>query len=305
MLGAIESGIDFERKVVEAVQRGRTDIEIEAEFKQLEEELEAQIATDMREARKKLFDYLDRDVVARLRQRGTEIEVTLNAFEQRLLTVTRAELPDAHFHVPTGPRFDYDGRTWTTEWPLADERGWQFFRLAEGTLAEKIVAAARTRKLQPATLAFDYEAYRRAGWPRLGKVERLTGRSGWLTISVLTVTHPDASLGHRDRLVVAGFCDGLYEHAADHLDQETVDDLFLLPGACSDLPGSCPSERLAPLEQQARSAVSADVEAENRRWLDEETEKLDAYADDIDVAADTQIKQMEIRDKGGEEGASR
>ena len=43
VLGAIESGIDFERKVVEAVQRGRTDIEIEAEFKQLEEELEAQI----------------------------------------------------------------------------------------------------------------------------------------------------------------------------------------------------------------------------------------------------------------------
>jgi ERCC4-related helicase len=293
VLGAIESGIDFERKVVEAVQRGRTDVEIEAEFKQLEDELEAQITNDMREARQKLFDFLDRDVVARLRQRGSEIEVTLNAFEQRLLTVARAELPAANFHTSTGPRFDYDGRTWTTEWPLADERGWQFFRLAEDTLAEKIVAAARSRQLQPASLSFDYGAYRRAGWPRLGKVERLTGRSGWLTISVLTVTPADAALGQRDRLVVAGFSDGLYDDVAEHLDQETVDDLFLLPGGCSDLPGPFPAERLAPLEQTARSAVGADVEAENRRWLDEETEKLDAYADDIEVAADTQIKQME------------
>ena len=293
VLGAIESGIDFERKVVEAVQRGRTDVEIEAEFKQLEEELEAQITNDMREARQKLFDFLDRDVVARLRQRGSEIEVTLNAFEQRLLTVARAELQGAQFHTSTGPRFDYDGRTWTTEWPLADERGWQFFRLAEDTLAETIVAAARTRKLQPTAISFDYRAYRDAGWPRLGKVERLTGRSGWLTISVLTVTPADAALGQRDRLVVAGFCDGLYDDAAEHLDQETVDDLFLLPGGCSDLQGPCPAERLAPLEQQARSAVNAEVEAENRRWLDEETEKLDAYADDIEVAADTQIKQME------------
>ena len=205
MLGAIESGIDFERKVVEAVQRGRTDVEIEAEFKQLEEELEAQITDDMREARQKLFDFLDRDVVARLRQRGSEIDITLNAFEQRLLTVARAELQEAQFHTPTGPRFDYDGRTWTTEWPLADERGWQFFRLAEDTLAEKIVTSARSRKLQPAALVFDYGAYRQAGWPRLGRVERLTGHSGWLTISVLTVTPADASLGQRDRLVVAGF----------------------------------------------------------------------------------------------------
>ena len=89
------------------------------------------------------------------------------------------------------------------------------------------------------------------------------------------------------------FSDDQYDDVAEHLDQETVDDLFLLPGVCSDLPEPCPTERMVPIEQVARSAVNADVEAENRRWLDEETEKLDAYADDIEVAADTQIKQME------------
>src|ERR1019366_8685944 len=37
VLGAIESGIDFERKVVEAVQRGRTEAEVEESFRLIEE----------------------------------------------------------------------------------------------------------------------------------------------------------------------------------------------------------------------------------------------------------------------------
>ena len=293
VLGVIESGIDFERKVVEAVQRGRTDAEIEAEFKQLEDELQAQIDADMREARQKLFDYLDRDVVARLRQRGKEIDVTLSAFEQRLLTVARAELPDARFHAPTGPRFDYDGRTWTTEWPLADEKGWQFFRLAEGTLAERIVNEARARNAETTTMTFDYAAYRSAGWPRLANVERLSGRSGWLTVSILSVTPTNPSIGQRDRLIVAGFCDDAPENTAEYFDQATVDDLFLLPGTDAGAPGTPPAALLAPLEDTARAAVAADIEAESLRWLDEETEKLDAYADDLEQAADIRIKDME------------
>ena len=98
VLGVIESGIDFERKVVEAVQRGRTDAEVEAEFQKIEEQLQGQIDADMRDARRKLFDEFDRDVVALLRQRGEEITVTLDTFEQRLLTVAKAELPNARFH---------------------------------------------------------------------------------------------------------------------------------------------------------------------------------------------------------------
>ena len=135
VIGAVESGIDFERKVVEAVQRGRTDAEVEVEFRLIEEQLEARIAADMHETSRKLFDNLDRDVVTRLRRRGDALSVTLTAFEQRLLTIARAELPDARFHEQNERRFDYDGKTWTTEWPMADDHGWQFFRVAEDTLA--------------------------------------------------------------------------------------------------------------------------------------------------------------------------
>ena len=292
VLGAIESGIDFERKVVEAVQRGRTEAEVETEFRRIEEELQARIAADMAEARRKVFDNLDRDVVARLRQRGDDIQITLDVFEQRLLAVAKAELPEARFHVPNGPRFDYDGKTWTTEWPLADEQGWQFFRLAEGTLAEEIVRRARARVARPAALIFNYAAYREAGWPKLSNVERLAGRTGWLTVSLLSAKAGNPDIGQRDRLIVAGFCDG-----ADNgieIDQATVDDLFLVPALASEPTALLPADRMANFEAQAREAAIAQIEDESQRWLDEETEKLDAYADDLEQAAELRVKELDV-----------
>ena len=95
------------------------------------------------------------------------------------------------------------------------------------------------------------------------------------------------------RLIVAGFCDDAPENAAQDFDQATVDDLFLLPGMDGGAPVTPPVDQLAPLEDSARVAVAADIEAESRRWLDEETEKLDAYADDLEQAADIRIKDME------------
>ena len=43
------------------------------EFEKIEEQLSGKIAADMQDARRKLFDAMDRDVVARLRGRGEEI----------------------------------------------------------------------------------------------------------------------------------------------------------------------------------------------------------------------------------------
>jgi hypothetical protein len=55
VLGAIEKGVDFERRVLEIVQTCRTGEEVEAAFQKLEEELQTNIDADMLDARKKLL----------------------------------------------------------------------------------------------------------------------------------------------------------------------------------------------------------------------------------------------------------
>lgn len=63
VLGAIESGIDFERRVHQIVQTARTADEIEAAFNELTDSLQPQIEADMRSARDRLLLNLDEDVV--------------------------------------------------------------------------------------------------------------------------------------------------------------------------------------------------------------------------------------------------
>lgn len=287
VLGAIESGFEFERKVVEAVQRCRSDAQVEEAFKQIEQELEDSIKEDMADARRKLFDVMDRDVVARLRARDSAITVNLDAFKQRLLTIAKAELPDARFHDGFPERFDYQGETYTTEWPLADEMNWHFFRIADGKLAQTVVDLAKQRSLTPAQLSFSYDAYREAGNARLSAIEGLIGKSGWLQIALLKAetANPDAS---RERLLVAGYCDD-----GAQLDADLADRLMLLPAAIgAPLTLAVPVEELTRLENQHRDSSLAEAQAENMRWLDEETDKLDAAAEDLEKALEVRLKDM-------------
>ena len=102
---------------------------------------------------------LDEDVVRLLRTRQDTIKRVLSEFEQRLVTVARAELPDVDFTDLTdgSPCFTYRGETWTTGWPLADEMRWQFFRLSDGNLAQELVATDPVRIEYQRALAGAYE----------------------------------------------------------------------------------------------------------------------------------------------------
>ena len=80
--------------------------------------------------------------VARLKFRQGAVASSLDEFKRALLALARAELPEARFHEDHVERFDYDGDTYSSEWPEADERGWRFFRLADEGLADELVTRA-------------------------------------------------------------------------------------------------------------------------------------------------------------------
>src|SRR5262249_41179366 len=122
----------------------------------------------------------------------------LSDFDRQLLYVARAELPDARFHTDDERRFDYRGETYTTEWPLADEKGWKFFRLQEGTLATDLVGRARERRFDaPSCLRFAFAAYPGG---RRAAVEDLRGKAGWARIAKLNIRTPAIT---REQLVVS------------------------------------------------------------------------------------------------------
>ena len=282
VLGTIERGIDFEKKVLEIVQEARSDDEVQMSFDLLQKEMEDKIDSDMLDARQKLMEHMDQDVVSRLKSRKGAIEHSLDDFTKRLMIVARAELPDAHFHGDHSPRFDHEGQTFTTEWPLADDQGWQFFRLADGNLAEGIVEAAKNRHMPIAHIRFDHSAHDGL----LADVRDLGGKSGWIKLSKLSIKTPQST---REHIVAACITD-----QSEEVHPETVDRMFLVPA--TDMGGVTtpqPEPALNALSEGQKSDLIQLAQEQNAEWLDAETDKLDAYADDLEKAAEAEIKELD------------
>lgn len=293
VLGIIESGVDFEKRVHQIMQTARTAEQIEFEFDKLTESLKPQIDAEVRDARERLLASVDQNVVQRLRSRQEDIRRVLTAFEKRLNVLAQAELPDAEFsdHTDGSPCFKHYGETWTTGWPLADEMGWQFFRLGDDTLADTLVRQAKARTLPVQAVAFDYDAYRRNGGGRMADIEGYLGHAGWVSVGKLALNSAGRTVEH---LIVAATTDD-----GRPLPEEVIDRLFELPGRSANGAGAPPMAELDSLQATLKDQQLAAAEAENSRWLGEEQDKLDRYADDLDNAADETIKRMtkEVKDR--------
>lgn len=210
----------------------------------------------------------------------------LSEFEQQLVTLARAELPEVEFrcHMDGSPCFTYRGETWTTGWPLADEMGWQFFRLADGNLAQELVTAAKGRLLPAATICFDYSARLAAGNPPFADIKPFVGSTGWMRVSKLRLRSAGRNI---ERIIASAMIDN-----GGELDDKFVERLFLLPGR-SRLDSNVTPVDLDVIESRRLNQWITQAMAANDHWLSVETEKLDRYADDLEVTAEENIKRMQ------------
>ena len=287
VLGVIERGVDIERRIFEIVQRARGEAEIDAAFDKLQEELQAQINEQMLDARERLLDRVDEQVIDRLKVRKDAIDRRLSDFDRQLLYIARAELPDARFHTDDERRFDYRGETYTTEWPLADERGWKFFRLQEGTLATDVVAKAKERRFDgPSCLRFDLDAYPGG---KLADVEDLRGKTGWARVAKLHIKTPAVT---REQLVISVVADD-----GSTIHPETFERLFRVPAQNEPPTGTPPDADLKRREAERQKDLLDEAEKQNAQWLDVESENLDNYAEDLERSFETEIKAAEAEIK--------
>jgi SNF2 family DNA or RNA helicase len=94
VLGAIESGVDFERRIAEIYQRCRTEEQIRSSFDALQQDLAGEIDTQMKLTRQKLLENFDEEVQEKLKISLKESKEYLGRFEQRLWAMTRYFLRD-------------------------------------------------------------------------------------------------------------------------------------------------------------------------------------------------------------------
>ncbi len=295
VLGALESGVDIERRIAEIYQDCRSQEAISEAFSQLQMDLEQQIQDRLKETRQFVLDHFDEEVQERLKVHRDKARAALNERGRRLLALARQELgSEAEFadteagftYQPTGSPLGPTG-LYLFDWKEAEERGAHFFR-TDHPLAQRLIEIATARPLEISALEFDYEAY---GAPVAILAER-QGQSGWLRATKITVKAVDTE----EHLLVAAVADaGLTgDSAAEAIDAEWCDRLLNLPASVRSTTAISAerSDQLDTLLAQQHAARLAEIEARNSQYFEEEVDKLDRWADDLKLALEYDIKQL-------------
>jgi hypothetical protein len=283
VLGALESGVDIERRIALVYQTCRNTEEIKTAFDKLQFELDEQIQARMAQTRVLLLENFDEDVSARLRVHRDKTLETLGERERWLLELTRTELNGYAKFEPECPRFQYAGsharQGWYHfDWKEAEKNGDTFYR-QDHPLAAHIIQEAIARNLPSASLRMDYAGHGQV----ISVLKPLLGRSGWLELSKLTVE----SLDVEEFLVLAAQTDD-----GITLDDETCRKLMLLPAAIEGAVAGSILD-LSSIRQAEVQSRMKHVEERNGRFFDEEVLKLDCWSDDLKQGLEREIKELD------------
>ncbi|MDD2800234.1 MAG: SNF2-related protein [Methylococcales bacterium] len=291
ILGSIESGMDIERRIHDIYQKCRNDEQIEEEFNLLQAQFQTDLETRSQDTRRSLLENFDVDVVKRLNFRREETSQHLNDYQQRFLQLARMQLPEAQFnehrffYTPPGTS---EGSWYDVDWQRADESDAKFFRTNEGLgkdLIEQAKAelAALEPDTLPAELVFEYTTQRNGQYSDL---QKLIGQSGELVLEKLILKTAKQTIEY---LLLAACTE-----TGEELPTKTIDRLLELP--VQENSPNTPLTQSAQLEEQLKALLADNVNAaekDNEHYYDEETEKLDRWAEDRRIALDIRIKQLD------------
>jgi adenine-specific DNA-methyltransferase len=286
ILGALESGVDIEKRIAELYQSCRTEDEIQKAFDYLQRELDDQIRIQMSQTRQAVLDNFDEEVHKRLKLHEDNARCILDQRQKWLLHLTKFELDgDCElFDADDGFRYTGDlaerGSYWL-HWQDAEVRGGNFYR-PESRLAGRVLETAMSRKVAPAHLEIrlsDYPA-------KLSILEELAGQSGWLGLSLLKVS----SLQDDQFLILSGATD-----SGKLLDSECSNKLLSVPARLlAEHVAVKPGDSMKESREAEIKKHFVEVRERNMSIFEDEMTKLDRWAEDLKYGLEQELKDLDV-----------
>lgn len=294
VLGSIESGVDFERRVLEIYQQCRSPSEIEAAFQALRDELEDSIRGKLAETRQQLLEHFDEDVHARLRTNLAGAHHHLDRVGMMFWRLTRFVLSgkakfndeSLSFHLRESPCNGVP----TGQYRLISKEhenvpGTFLYRLSH-PLGEYVVEQGKCLPTPTARVTFNI-----SGRPtRISVVEALKGRCGWLHLQQVAID----SFEREEHLLLSGIDD-----SGSSLNPETLEKLFHCEARAIPLPSpptDAATRLAAEADRHAKATISLSLE-QNNRHFHEARERLEKWADDMIVSVEKDLRDTKERIK--------
>ncbi|MBX3372506.1 MAG: DEAD/DEAH box helicase [Phycisphaeraceae bacterium] len=290
VLGAIEEGVDFEKRVLDILKSCRTEEEINRAFDALQRELEGTISQKMTQAQQQLFEHFDADVHERLKLRGQSAQVALDRVGERFWRLARwgldgqATFDDSRleFDLAAAPAPDIAAGRYRLISAVRSEAEYvsteaHLLRLSS-PLGQWLMTSAKAQVLPVVTVRFDVSGYDR----RISMLKPLVGRSGWLRLDKLT---RESDAREEFLLFTAMTDDG------ENIDQELSQRLMDVSGeVLHEDPPSLPADRLAAdADRLTQATLARASEAGDSRFRAVQTQ-VNQWADDRIAAAEAEIE---------------
>lgn len=303
VLGSIESGVDFEKRIVQIYQECRKPEEIQYAFDQLQRELEPDIEEKLDLTRKNLLENFDEEVHQKLKfslEKGKEY---LNQYEQWLWLITQFYLKDFanfdqsddSFILHTNP-FDNEkihpgsyrllragNEIKKSEIELKDDTN--LYRIGH-PLAQKIIWSCKEKHLDIKEVEFHYSKSNYL----ISVLKDLIGKSGWLEVSHLQIS----SFEIEDHVILTGLLDD-----GTTLDPEICKKIFIVDANEKETikPPQSILKTLENLSDIQEGQILHKNMERNMKFFDEEYDKLDKWSDDMKLSLEKEIKDLDAEIK--------
>ena len=289
VLGSIESGVDFEKRIAAIYQTCRTTEEINNAFDALQKDMDESIQGSLKETRQKLLENFDSEVHEKLKVNLRESESFLDTYARWLWDTTRYYLGDNADFSEHEYSFVLKKNPFSSE--AIDPGPYKIGKNIEDAhvyrpahpLAQKILGEVKTKALKDAEVVFDC-----TNNPTIvSALKPLVGKAGILKISNFKVE----AFEEEDSVVATAMDDN-----GEVIDPEVVKKLFSV-SARSVMPATITKEqarKLDELETDTFSEISTRIGERNSSFFDNEVDKLDKWADDMKKALELDLKKLDV-----------
>lgn len=289
VLGSIESGVDFEKRIASIYQNCRTYEQIAEAFNNLQAELEGSISDNLNKTRQNLLENFDEEVHEKLRINLQESKDYLSKYESWLWAMTKYYLgDDAEFssdeHSFSLRRNPFEGEV-IHPGPYrigknVDEAN--VYRINH-PLAQRIIEKCKALSLSRKELSFSFSA----SGLKISILNPLIGKSGWLLAKRLSVSTFDIE----DHVILSSFTDDGTE-----LDDEQCARLFSVYAHETDdelTYGEEFERQLESVYERKKIKIVDDINVKNAAYFDLEIEKLDKWGEDRRSSLKLTLKELD------------
>ena len=295
VLGSTMDGVDFERRVLDIYQSCRTVEEIDAAFDRLQEDMKDEIDHTINVSQTRLIENFDKDVVSKLKLRKNIDEYRLSEFYHLLWLLTVSIMGNRISQVDNN-----NYRFLLKNSPVVsgikcqpglyqmgkDVNNAYTYRIGH-PLAQWVLNKAKNLDTdKPATLVFNYSDQK----DKISILDNKIGQSGILRVCLAHYQSPKETEEHLITIAI--------DETGECMEDDFVSKLMTIP-ATSTSADIAETTGLLKIEKEKVSALTKEIDLRNREFINEESAKIEHWADDQTSFVEQELKDLkrQIKEK--------